>query len=60
MIVFFDGEEAIQGQWANDNTLIGSKYFVNNYEVIRCANCFKKRKDVHMSDRSVITENITS
>jgi Zn-dependent M28 family amino/carboxypeptidase len=33
MIVFFDGEEAINGEWANDNTLIGSKYFVNNYDI---------------------------
>jgi Zn-dependent M28 family amino/carboxypeptidase len=32
MIVFFDGEEAINGQWASDNSLIGSKYFVNNYD----------------------------
>jgi len=33
MIVFFDGEEAINGQWSNDNSLIGSKYFVNNYDI---------------------------
>lgn len=32
MIVFFDGEEAIQGKWSDDNTLIGSKYFVRNYD----------------------------
>jgi hypothetical protein len=32
MIVFFDGEEAIDGKWSKDNTLIGSKYFVNNYD----------------------------
>ena len=30
MIVFFDGEEAIDGKWANYNTLSGSTYFVNN------------------------------
>jgi hypothetical protein len=29
-IVFFDGEEAINGQWSSDNTLSGSKYFVDN------------------------------
>ena len=33
MVVFFDGEEAIDGEWAKDNTLIGSKYFVNNYDI---------------------------
>jgi Zn-dependent M28 family amino/carboxypeptidase len=33
MIVFFDGEEAINGTWANDNTLIGSRYFVNNSDI---------------------------
>jgi Zn-dependent M28 family amino/carboxypeptidase len=33
MIVFFDGEEAINGEWASDNSLIGSKYFVNNYDL---------------------------
>jgi len=33
MIVFFDGEEAINGTWANDNTLIGSRYFVNNFDI---------------------------
>jgi hypothetical protein len=31
MIVFFDGEEAINGYWSNDNTLSGSNYFVNNF-----------------------------
>ncbi len=31
MIVFFDGEEAIDGSWADDNTLSGSTYFVNNF-----------------------------
>jgi len=33
MILFFDGEEALQGEWSTDNTLIGSKYFVNNYDI---------------------------
>lgn len=33
MIVFFDGEEPIKGELSNDNTLIGSKYFVNNYDI---------------------------
>jgi hypothetical protein len=32
MIVFFDGEEAIDGGWESDNTLIGSTYFVNNFD----------------------------
>lgn len=27
-VVFFDGEEAIDGVWSNNNTLSGSKYFV--------------------------------
>uniref|UniRef100_A0A6C0HUT7 Peptidase M28 domain-containing protein n=1 Tax=viral metagenome TaxID=1070528 RepID=A0A6C0HUT7_9ZZZZ len=31
MIVFFDGEEAIDGSWDSDNTLSGSTYFVNNF-----------------------------
>ncbi len=31
MIVFFDGEEAIDGDWSDDNTLSGSNYFVNNF-----------------------------
>jgi hypothetical protein len=31
MIVFFDGEEAIDGEWNSDNTLSGSIYFVNNF-----------------------------
>lgn len=30
MIVFFDGEEAIDGKWSYNNTLSGSTYFVNN------------------------------
>jgi hypothetical protein len=29
-VVFFDGEEAIDGPWENDNTLSGSLYFVKN------------------------------
>lgn len=33
MIVFFDGEEAIGGPWNNDNTLIGSKYFVEHMDL---------------------------
>ncbi len=31
MIVFFDGEEAIDGIWSDSNTLSGSTYFVNNF-----------------------------
>jgi hypothetical protein len=31
MIVFFDGEEAINGTWSYDNTLSGSNYFVENF-----------------------------
>jgi hypothetical protein len=31
MIVFFDGEEAIDGEWSDDNTLSGSSYFVSNF-----------------------------
>ncbi len=31
MIVFFDGEEAIDGEWTDNNTLSGSTYFVNNF-----------------------------
>lgn len=31
MIVFFDGEEAINGTWSDDNTLSGSTYFVDNF-----------------------------
>jgi Zn-dependent M28 family amino/carboxypeptidase len=33
LIVFFDGEEAINGPWSSDNTLIGSTYFANNYDL---------------------------
>jgi hypothetical protein len=31
MIVFFDGEEAINGDWGDDNTLSGSNYFVEKF-----------------------------
>ena len=31
MIVFFDGEEAIDGEWSSNNTLSGSTYFVENF-----------------------------
>ncbi len=31
MIVFFDGEEAVDGEWSDINTLSGSTYFVNNF-----------------------------
>ena len=30
LLVFYDGEEAIDGKWASNNTLSGSKYFVDN------------------------------
>jgi hypothetical protein len=33
-IVFYDGEEAIDGSWANDNTLSGSEYFVKYLDSI--------------------------
>jgi hypothetical protein len=33
MIVFFDGEEAINGKWTENTTLIGSTYFTNNYNL---------------------------
>jgi hypothetical protein len=33
MILFIDGEEAIDGPWANENTLSGSKYFTNNFNL---------------------------
>jgi hypothetical protein len=33
MLVFFDGEEAIDGPWNSDNSLSGSRYFVNNYDL---------------------------
>lgn len=31
MICFFDGEEAIDGEWSDINTLSGSTYFVENF-----------------------------
>jgi len=37
-IVFFDGEEAVDGPWSKDNTLFGSRYFVQNLKYdIECA-----------------------
>lgn len=33
MILFVDGEEAIDGSWSNNNTLSGSQYFVDNYDL---------------------------
>ena len=33
-VVFFDGEEAIDGTWNNDNTLSGSSYFVKTLKNI--------------------------
>jgi glutaminyl-peptide cyclotransferase len=33
MVLFVDGEEAIDGPWGNNNTLSGSKYFVKNYNL---------------------------
>lgn len=33
MLLFIDGEEAIDGMWNNNNTLSGSRYFVNNYDL---------------------------
>jgi glutaminyl-peptide cyclotransferase len=30
ILVFFDGEEAVDGHWSKDNTLFGSRYFVDN------------------------------
>lgn len=32
MLVFFDGEEALDGPWTSSNSLSGSSYFVNNYD----------------------------
>jgi glutaminyl-peptide cyclotransferase len=32
LIVFFDGEEAVDGKWSENNTLYGSKYFVENLQ----------------------------
>ena len=31
-VVFFDGEEAIDGSWSDSNTLSGSKYFVKHLD----------------------------
>jgi hypothetical protein len=33
MLLFIDGEEAIDGEWSKSNTLSGSRYFVNNYDL---------------------------
>lgn len=33
MLLFVDGEEAIDGSWKESNTLSGSSYFVNNYNL---------------------------
>lgn len=33
MLLFIDGEEAIDGPWNNNNSLTGSRYFVNNYDL---------------------------
>ena len=33
MLFFIDGEEAIDGKWSKSNTLSGSRYFVNNYDL---------------------------
>lgn len=33
-VVFFDGEEAIDGPWSDSNTLSGSKYFVKQLDSI--------------------------
>lgn len=33
MILFVDGEEAIDGHWSSNNTLSGSNYFVNNFNL---------------------------
>lgn len=30
LLVFYDGEEAVDGKWTQQNTLSGSKYFVDN------------------------------
>ncbi len=32
-VVFFDGEEAINGVWTSETSLFGSKYFVNNFNL---------------------------
>jgi Zn-dependent M28 family amino/carboxypeptidase len=33
MLLFIDGEEAIDGPWNPNNSLSGSRYFVNNYDL---------------------------
>jgi Zn-dependent M28 family amino/carboxypeptidase len=33
MLLFTDGEEALGGKWSKNNTLSGSRYFVNNYNI---------------------------
>ncbi len=33
MLLFIDGEEALGGSWSTDNTLTGSRYFVENYNL---------------------------
>ena len=33
MLLFIDGEEALEGTWSSDNTLSGSRYFVENYNL---------------------------
>lgn len=33
MLLFIDGEEAIDGDWNSSNSLSGSNYFVNNYDL---------------------------
>lgn len=33
MLLFIDGEEALGGSWSSDNTLSGSRYFVENYNL---------------------------
>ena len=33
MILFFDGEEAIDGNWNSNNSLSGSSFFVNNFNL---------------------------
>jgi len=33
MILFVDGEEAIDGPWEHENTLSGSRYFVDNFDL---------------------------
>jgi len=33
MVLFFDGEEAIDGKWNSNNSLSGSSFFVNNFNL---------------------------